>query len=101
MSFLSVLKKIGSVALNVLSVATSPAVVGIVKSTPIGAEYVEAVNIILALENIAPDSGLGQQKAALAVPAIQKQFPNAKADSVQQLNADIVAAFNRFAEANK
>ena len=103
MSFLSVLKKIGSVSLNVAekvtSVASNPTIETIVGATPIGAPFLAAVHILTTLEGLAPQAGLGASKAAIATPAIQAIFPGASEAAVSGLITDMVTAMNKFSAA--
>lgn len=98
MSFLDVLQKIGSVSKQVVGVAQS--VAPIIAYTPVGAEFNAALNIIVTLEHLLPNSG-GAAKEAVAVPAVQNLFPSAKPDSIKLFNSEIVAALNKFSESNK
>jgi hypothetical protein len=103
MSFLSVLKTIGKKALTVtekvIAVAANPAVEGIISVTPIGGAYTEAIQIITTLEALAPQSGVGPAKAAVAVPALQNVFPGANEAALTAFVADLVAAMNKFSAA--
>ena len=100
MSFLSVLGKIGSVFQKVITVAASPTAQAIASATPIGAEYTAALDVILTLERLVPQSGAGAAKAAVALPALQNIFPAATPASLTALNNELVATLNSFAAAN-
>jgi hypothetical protein len=99
-SFLSILGKIGGVFQKVVNVAASPTAQAIASATPIGAEYSAALDIILTLERLVPQSGAGPAKAAVAIPALQNIFPTATTASLSALNNELVATLNNFAKSN-
>jgi hypothetical protein len=102
MSFLSgltsVIGKIGhGIAVGTTVATQFEPVIAAIPS--VGPAIVTGLNIVVALESLFPQSGLGAQKAALAVSAITAAHPNVTAPQAQAIVDNIVAGLNAAAKA--
>jgi hypothetical protein len=102
MSFLSGLESVLGKIGHGIAVGTTVAVSAepVLSAVPgYGPAIVTAINLVVALESLFPQSGLGAQKAALAVSAITAAHPTVSTASAQAIVNSIVTGLNTAATA--